>query len=87
MDLQLGGKRALVTGSTAGIGHAIASLLASEGAAVTVNGRTKARVDDAVRSIRQLAPRATVSGRRSVFYLSRTRSARLGNIGRKARVN
>ncbi|HTK41036.1 MAG TPA: SDR family oxidoreductase [Gemmatimonadales bacterium] len=62
MDLQLGGKRALVTGSTAGIGHAIASLLASEGAAVTVNGRTKVRVDDAVRSIRQVAPRATVTG-------------------------
>ena len=61
MDLQLGGKRALVTGSTAGIGYAIASLLASEGAAVTVNGRTKARVDDAVRSIRQVA-RATVTG-------------------------
>ena len=62
MDLQLGGKRALVTGSTAGIGHAIATLLASEGAVVTVNGRTEARVADAVRSIREAAPRATVSG-------------------------
>lgn len=62
MDLQLGGRRALVTGSTAGIGHAIAALLASEGAAVTVNGRTKARVADAVRSIQQVAPTATVTG-------------------------
>jgi NAD(P)-dependent dehydrogenase (short-subunit alcohol dehydrogenase family) len=62
VDLQLGGKRALVTGSTAGIGHAIARLLASEGAAVTVNGRTGARVADAVRSIQQAAPRATVTG-------------------------
>jgi NAD(P)-dependent dehydrogenase (short-subunit alcohol dehydrogenase family) len=62
VDLQLGGKRALVTGSTAGIGHAIARLLASEGAAVTVNGRTGTRVADAVRSIQQAAPRATVTG-------------------------
>lgn len=62
MDLQLVGKRALVTGSTAGIGHAIAKLLASEGAAVSVNGRAGARVADAVRSIQQAAPRATVTG-------------------------
>ena len=62
MDLQLGGKRALVTGSTAGIGHAIARLLASEGAVVTVNGRTGSRVAEAVRSIQQAAPHATVSG-------------------------
>lgn len=62
MDLQLDGKRALVTGSTAGIGHAIAALLAAEGASVTVNGRTEARVAEAVRSIREAAPRATVSG-------------------------
>ena len=39
MDLQLRGKKALVSGSTAGIGFAIASLLAQEGAAVVVNGR------------------------------------------------
>jgi NAD(P)-dependent dehydrogenase (short-subunit alcohol dehydrogenase family) len=62
VDLRLGGKRALVTGSTAGIGHAIARLLACEGAAVTVNGRTGARVADAVRAIQQAAPRATVTG-------------------------
>jgi NAD(P)-dependent dehydrogenase (short-subunit alcohol dehydrogenase family) len=62
VDLQLSGKRALVTGSTAGIGHAIASLLAVEGAAVTVNGRTKGRVADAVRSIQEVAPQAAVTG-------------------------
>ena len=45
MDLQLKGKRALVTGSTAGIGFAIARALAHEGAAVIVNGRTQAAVD------------------------------------------
>jgi len=51
MDLQLRGKRALVTGSTAGIGLAIAQALAREGVSVIVNGRTQARVDEAVRKI------------------------------------
>jgi NAD(P)-dependent dehydrogenase (short-subunit alcohol dehydrogenase family) len=41
MDLGLQGKRALISGSTAGIGFAIASALASEGARVIVNGRTQ----------------------------------------------
>jgi NAD(P)-dependent dehydrogenase (short-subunit alcohol dehydrogenase family) len=49
MDLDLKGKTALVTGSTAGIGLAIATALAREGAAVIVNGRTQERVDHAVR--------------------------------------
>jgi NAD(P)-dependent dehydrogenase (short-subunit alcohol dehydrogenase family) len=48
MDLQLKGKTALVTGSTAGIGLAIATALANEGAEVIVNGRTQQRVDRAV---------------------------------------
>ena len=48
MNLQLEGKRALVTGSTAGIGFAIAETLANEGASVIVNGRTQKRVDDAL---------------------------------------
>ena len=48
MNLQLEGKRALVTGSTAGIGFAIAQTLANEGASVIVNGRTKQRVDAAL---------------------------------------
>jgi len=43
MDLQLSGKRALVTGSTAGIGEAIARTLAAEGVAVTIHGRDVAR--------------------------------------------
>jgi NAD(P)-dependent dehydrogenase (short-subunit alcohol dehydrogenase family) len=52
MDLQLKGKLALVSGSTAGIGHAIAAALAAEGARVIVNGRTQAAVDQAVAGIR-----------------------------------
>jgi NAD(P)-dependent dehydrogenase (short-subunit alcohol dehydrogenase family) len=48
MDLQLEGKLALVSGSTAGIGHAIAATLLQEGARVIVNGRTQAAVDKAV---------------------------------------
>jgi NAD(P)-dependent dehydrogenase (short-subunit alcohol dehydrogenase family) len=49
MNLQLKGKSALVSGSTAGIGLAIATALAKEGASVIVNGRTQQRVDQAIR--------------------------------------
>jgi NAD(P)-dependent dehydrogenase (short-subunit alcohol dehydrogenase family) len=51
MDLQLKDKLALVTGSTAGIGYAIAEALAREGARVIVNGRTEAAVSEAVSRI------------------------------------
>ena len=51
MDLQLGDKRAFISGSTAGIGYAIAERLASEGACVIVNGRTQHAVDRAVGAI------------------------------------
>ena len=49
MDLQLKGKRTLVTGSTAGIGFAAAVRLAEEGASVVLNGRSEERVQEAVR--------------------------------------
>ena len=52
MDLKLRNRLALVSGSTAGIGYAIASALAAEGARVIVNGRTQAAVDSAVSSIK-----------------------------------
>ena len=50
MDLQLKGKTALVSGSTAGIGLAIVRALVEEGASVIVNGRTQQRVDAAVQT-------------------------------------
>jgi NAD(P)-dependent dehydrogenase (short-subunit alcohol dehydrogenase family) len=52
MDLGIKGRRALVSGSTAGIGLAIASALASEGASVIINGRAQASVDEAVAKLR-----------------------------------
>ena len=58
MDLQLAGKLALVSGSTKGIGLAIATGLAREGANVIVNGRSEKSVSDAVVKIRQTVPNA-----------------------------
>jgi NAD(P)-dependent dehydrogenase (short-subunit alcohol dehydrogenase family) len=62
MNLELDGKRALVTGSTAGIGYAIAEALAREGANVIVNGRKEDRVEQAIQSIRASHPKAKVEG-------------------------
>src|SRR5271166_2440306 len=62
MNLGLQGKQAVVTGSTAGIGLAVASALAEEGARVIINGRTEARVAAALDAIRQRAKGADVRG-------------------------
>ncbi len=53
MDLQLTGKKALVSGSTAGIGYAIARSLAQEGVDVIINGRQQHSVDQAIATIKQ----------------------------------
>ena len=52
MDMQLKNRLALVSGSTAGIGYAIATALAREGARVIINGRTQAAVDKAIAGIK-----------------------------------
>jgi len=62
MNLQLDGKKALVTGSTVGIGFAIASALAREGAAVVITGRAQERVDRATEGIRAEIRDAKISG-------------------------
>ncbi len=62
MDLGLANKTALVTGSTAGIGLAIARALANEGARVIVNGRTQKRVDEAITDIRRGVANANAEG-------------------------
>ena len=65
MNLQLENKLALVTGSTAGIGFAIAKALAAEGARVIVNGRAEARVTQAIASIRAGIPAARLEAHRA----------------------
>jgi NAD(P)-dependent dehydrogenase (short-subunit alcohol dehydrogenase family) len=62
MDLQLTNKTALVSGSTAGIGLAIASILAREGATVIVNGRTAERVQSAIEQIQRTGSNANLQG-------------------------
>ena len=62
MNLDMSGKAALVTGSTAGIGIAIAAGLAEQGAHVWINGRTQARVDSAIATIMKKNPKAKLSG-------------------------
>jgi NAD(P)-dependent dehydrogenase (short-subunit alcohol dehydrogenase family) len=68
MDLEIKGKTALVTGSTTGIGYAIAEALLAEGVRVYVNGRTKERVDVACQKLQSLYPESDVL--RAPFDLS-----------------
>jgi NAD(P)-dependent dehydrogenase (short-subunit alcohol dehydrogenase family) len=62
MKIDLSGKTALVTGSTSGIGHAIAKGLAAAGASVVVNGRTQAKVDAAIAALAKTVPDSKVRG-------------------------
>ncbi|WP_207534179.1 SDR family NAD(P)-dependent oxidoreductase [Desertivirga arenae] len=62
MDLQLKNKTAFISGSTAGIGYAIAGRLAAEGATVIINGRTQGAVDAAVLALKKTSSNNNVSG-------------------------
>jgi NAD(P)-dependent dehydrogenase (short-subunit alcohol dehydrogenase family) len=62
MKIDLKGKTALVTGSTSGIGHAIARGLAAAGAEVVVNGRSQGKVDAAVAAIASAVPGSKLRG-------------------------
>lgn len=62
MDLVLQGKRAFISGSSQGIGYAVASALAAEGVEVVLNGRDAGRLDRAVERLRDEQPGARVSG-------------------------
>src|SRR6266403_1012304 len=62
MKIELTGKTALVTGSSAGIGRAIARGLAAAGARVFVNGRREATVQSAVQALRTELPGASIQG-------------------------
>jgi NAD(P)-dependent dehydrogenase (short-subunit alcohol dehydrogenase family) len=90
MDLQLTGKTALVTGSTAGIGLEIARKLATEGADVIVTGRNQAKLDEAVASIRAsggakvsgiLADAATAQGAETLLKTAPQVDILVNNLG------
>ena len=91
MDLQLEGRRALVTGSTSGIGFAIAKGLAAEGVQVTITGRKQANVDEAMAAIRKdvsgasldgiAADCATVEGAAAVFAHTPEVDILVNNLG------
>ena len=89
MNLRLTDKVALVTGSTAGIGFAIAQSLAAEGAHVYVNGRTHERVDAAVAAIRSRSGRvdgivadfSTPAGAEAVIAKLPVVNVLLNNVG------
>ena len=62
MDLHLTGKKAFISGSTMGIGLAIATSLAEEGAHVVINGRSDDSVSFALERIRHAVPEAVIEG-------------------------
>ena len=67
MNLQLSGKTAFISGSTQGIGFAIARQLLQEGAAVIINGRSETRVVEAIEKLRLLVPDGDISGAAADF--------------------
>lgn len=62
MDLRLQGRTAFISGSSRGIGYAVAAALAGEGAAVVLNGRDEPRLQEAILRLRAECPQAQISG-------------------------
>jgi NAD(P)-dependent dehydrogenase (short-subunit alcohol dehydrogenase family) len=62
MDLQLNGKTAFISGSTQGIGLAIAKSLLKEGANVIINGRSESRIEEVIGGLKESFPESNVSG-------------------------
>ena len=62
MDLQLQGKQVFISGSTSGIGFAIAKTLLAEGADVIINGRSQDSFDKAISKLNNTSPLGKVSG-------------------------
>jgi len=88
MDLQIGGKTALVTGSTAGIGLAIAKRLAAEGVAVTIAGRSQDKLDAAAAEVAEhgtvqpvLADPATAEGAATLIAAAPDVDILVNNLG------
>ncbi|MCD4524431.1 SDR family NAD(P)-dependent oxidoreductase [Nocardioides sp. cx-173] len=81
MDLRLSGRTALVSGSTQGIGYAIAEALLREGASVTVNGRDPERVRAAVAGLTAAVPGAKASGLAADLADPEQVSRLLGDLG------
>ncbi len=75
------GKTAFVSGSTQGIGYAIAQALLAEGASVIVNGRSAGKVEQAVEQLRAAVPGATVSGIAADFADPLQVQALVGSLG------
>jgi NAD(P)-dependent dehydrogenase (short-subunit alcohol dehydrogenase family) len=80
MDLQLKGKAAFVSGSTQGIGYAIAESLLKEGATVYINGRTDSKVNAAIEKLKASVPGANVGGFAADFSKSEEVKALLENL-------
>ncbi|MBT2430302.1 SDR family oxidoreductase [Streptomyces sp. ISL-112] len=81
MDLRLNDKTAFVSGSTQGIGFAVARALLGEGATVVINGRSETGVQDALRRLRAELPDAEVSGRVADFSDAAQVGDLLGSLG------
>ena len=81
MDLELKGKRAFISGSTKGIGFAIAKTLVKEGAEVIINGRSKSTVDDALKRIKETINDAEVTGVACDFSSPEEVKSLIENVG------